>query len=143
LDGFPDTDDLRAALLEKGHTPEELKPLPEDEFQKIASQLGISAEAEVNLYDTEFEALFANHFVFPRASFDGATFSDYATFSSATFSRIVGFNSATFSGLPDPTQALTVVHGIERSILEFLIGVDLPHSLAPRLADGINICARR
>jgi hypothetical protein len=47
LDGFPDTDDLRAALLEKGHTPEELKPLPEDEFQKIASQLGISAEEEV------------------------------------------------------------------------------------------------
>jgi hypothetical protein len=36
-----------------------------------------------------------------------------------------------------------VVHGIERSILEFLVGVDLPHSLAPRMADGINICARR
>ena len=58
-------DDLRAALLEKGHhTPEELKPFPEDEFQKIGSQLGTSAEAAIDFSHTDFEALFANNFVF-------------------------------------------------------------------------------
>src|SRR6476646_4060550 len=59
------SDDLRAALLEKGHTPEELEPLPEDKLQKIGSQLGINADAEIDFSDTEFEALFAKSFIFP------------------------------------------------------------------------------
>jgi hypothetical protein len=61
-------DDLRAALLEKGHTLKELEPLPEDKFQKIGSQLGISAEALIDFSDTEFEALFANGLNFPAPS---------------------------------------------------------------------------
>src|SRR5690349_13083725 len=51
-------DDLRADLLEKGHTPQELEPLPEDELRTIETRLGISAEAEVDFSNTEFEALF-------------------------------------------------------------------------------------
>ena len=49
------SDDLRAALLEKGHTQEELTPFPEDELRIIGLQLGISTEAEIDFSDTEFE----------------------------------------------------------------------------------------
>jgi uncharacterized protein YjbI with pentapeptide repeats len=93
-------DDLKAVLLEKGHTPEELKSLSEDEFQKIGSQLGISAEAEIDFSDTEFESLFAHKFIFPPGtSFAVATFSGNADFSSAKFSGAAFFKSAKFSGL--------------------------------------------
>jgi len=99
-------DDLRAALLEKGHTQEELTPFPEDELRAIGSQLGISPAAGiVDFSDTEFEVLFANRFVFFGAiSFVAATFSGDAFFINATFSSSssrfhnADFSSAIFSG---------------------------------------------
>jgi hypothetical protein len=93
------SDDLRAVLLEKGYTLEELTPFPDDKLPTID---GISADAKIDFSDTEFEALFANNFVFPDSiSFSGATFSGDADFRSATFSSNAYFRSTAFSGDAD------------------------------------------
>jgi pentapeptide repeat protein len=98
------TDDLRAALLKKGHTAEELTPFSQDESRTIRSQVGFSAEtsmeALVDFSDTEFDVpFFAQNFVFPGESdFDGATFSGDTHFGSATFGKYANFANTTFGG---------------------------------------------
>jgi pentapeptide repeat protein len=95
--------DLRVALLEKGHRlVGEPTPFPDDELRTIGSQLGISAEAEIDFSDTEFEALCANRFVFPgTSSFAGATFCGNADFRGATFTGNADFRGVTFCGNAD------------------------------------------
>ena len=89
-------DDLRAALLKKGHSQEELTPFQKDELPATG---GISADAEIDFSYTEFRTLSARYFIFPNdTSFFGATFSGRALFRNAMSDGYANFGRATDYG---------------------------------------------
>jgi uncharacterized protein YjbI with pentapeptide repeats len=102
--------DLKATLLEKGWTSEELTNFTDDELRAIKDKAGLPEDDDfkIDFSNTKFEVpLFASRFIFlltdfggstfAAADFQSATFTDRANFESATFSDDANFPSATFA----------------------------------------------